>query len=182
MPSPPEMVNSSSNEHSSLNISTGSTSGAPMPTAPTVVVHIDIDASMNETSNVQPTVVEQITTHSSGSEMRISDISMNSAIAGQRRNSDESELLVRSFNSPSPRRDTRDPFLDNESERSRSDRDVHPTDDVETPALRPGNSRPLNLFRTWPVSRNLAATPSNCSMSRRNGSGDGDSTVYYRPI
>ena len=107
---------------------------------------------------------------------------MNSAITGQRRNSDESELLVRSFNSPSPRRDSRDPFLDNESERSRSDRDVHPTDDIETPALRPGSSQPLNLFRTWPVSRSLAATPLNGSVSRGNGSGDGDSTVYYRPI
>ena len=70
-----------------------------MPAAPTVVnlVHIDIDESMNETSNVQPTVVEQIIIHSAGSDMRISDISMNSAITGQRRNSDESELLVRSL-------------------------------------------------------------------------------------
>jgi len=78
MPSPPETVNTSSNEQSSLKISSGSTSGAPMPAAPTVVnlVHIDIDESMNETSNVQPTVVEHITIHSSGSEMRISDISM----------------------------------------------------------------------------------------------------------
>ena len=62
-----------------------------MPAAPTIInfVHTDMDESMNNTSAIRSSVIEQITIHSSGSEMRVSDISIQSEFTGRRVGSDE---------------------------------------------------------------------------------------------
>ena len=91
------MVRSSDENSSSFNISSGSVISAPMPAAPTVVnlIQTDIGESMNDPFGVHQTVVQQITLHSSDSEMRVSDISMNSGHTGHRHDSDENESHAR---------------------------------------------------------------------------------------
>ena len=109
MHSPPISVRSSSqNQSSTLNISSGNASDAPMPAAP----NTDMDESMNNTSAIRSTAIEQITIHSSGSEMRVSDISIQSEFTGRRVGSDENEPDRAMHIDPSPRRDRAD-FVDN---------------------------------------------------------------------
>jgi hypothetical protein len=120
-----------------------------MPAAPTIInfVHTDMDESMNNTSAIRSTAIEQITIHSSGSEMRVSDISIQSEFTGRRVGTDEIEPDRSMRIDPSPRRDRAD-FVDNpspdrrdyhesfsdaQSDRSRTDEEVHDNLNVETP-------------------------------------------------